>query len=287
MTRHTSISNTLPENDRLREALLSQDVGDVEDYIGLLIKDRVAIVTLANPVRLNAISLASWRRLKKIVENLQGANVGAVVVRGIGEKAFGAGADISEFPRTRMTPTDALEYNESIASALRAIAEFDRPVIAMVHGLAVGGGCELACACDIRICADDARLGIPIGRLGVTLGYTETKIVLRLIGPARLKWLLMSGELISADVAFAIGLVDRVVPRESLATSVATLVTAILNSSQATIQAAKIVTDMATRQLDAQDTEELTRIAVKVYGGEDLAEGVSAFLAHRFPHFTT
>jgi enoyl-CoA hydratase len=96
----------------------------------------------------------------------------------------------------------------------------------------------------------------------------------------------MSGELVSAETAFAIGLVEKVVPRASLAASTADLLTAVLESSQATIRAAKSVTNMATRLLVAQDTETLTRFAVEVYDGKDLAEGVTAFLEHRRPEFT-
>lgn len=270
----------------LVQRLESGDPGDVRDHVGLAIHERVAIVTLARPDRLNAMSLAAWRRVSDIIAlTSSNADVRVTVLRGLGDRAFGAGADISEFASTRMTPAAALEYNEAIARALRSIEEFPRPVIAMVHGLAVGGGCELACACDLRICADDARLGIPIGRLGVTLGHTETRAVLRLIGPSRLKWLLMSGELITAKTALAIGLVDQVIPRAMLAKRTAGLVEAILGSSQATMHAAKVVTNMAARELLPEDTETLTRIAVDVYGGADLPEGVAAFLSHRDPKF--
>ncbi|COX27533.1 enoyl-CoA hydratase [Mycobacterium tuberculosis] len=100
-----------------------------------------------------------------------------------------------------MSAADAAEYNESLAVCLRALTTMPIPVIAAVRGLAVGGGCELATACDVCIATDDARFGIPLGKLGVTTGFTEADTVARLIGPAALKYLLFSGELIGIEEA--------------------------------------------------------------------------------------
>ncbi|EFD75078.1 enoyl-CoA hydratase echA18 [Mycobacterium tuberculosis GM 1503] len=148
------------------------------------------------------LNLASWRRLKRLLDDLAGeSGLRAVVLRGAGDKAFAAGADIKEFPNTRMSAADAAEYNESLAVCLRALTTMPIPVIAAVRGLAVGGGCELATACDVCIATDDARFGIPLGKLGVTTGFTEADTVARLIGPAALKYLLFSGELIGIEEA--------------------------------------------------------------------------------------
>lgn len=271
--------------DALTDVLASSDCGDVEAGAGFLRWNGVALITLANPQRLNALNLDAWRRLARLMQSPEVVGADVVVVRGSGERAFGAGADISEFPETRMSPDSAAEYNEAIASCLRGIQSAAAPVFAMVHGLAVGGGCELAAACDVRICADDARLGIPIGHLGVTLGYTETAVLVRLIGPSRLKRLLFTGELVDAQTSLSIGLVDEVVPRDRLASTTARWVTSVLQSSRLTMRAAKAVTDMATRDLRPEDTDALTRFAIEVYGGPALAEGVDAFLSSRKPNF--
>lgn len=258
----------------------------VVDRVAEQIVDNVVVITLANPEAFNALSLGSWRRLLAVFTGLcRREGLRAVVLRGAGPKAFAAGADIKEFPETRMTAAAAIEYNESIARALRAVAELPVPVIASVQGLAVGGGCELITACDVRIASTAARFGIPIGKLGVTLGYTETVSVSRLIGPAELKYLLFSGELISADDAHRIGLVQRLTEPDSLVDAVTTLVDRIRTQSALTLSAAKVVTGMVGRPLTDSDADILTRITVEAYEGPDLKEGVAAFSQHRAPMF--
>jgi len=273
----------------LWSSLLGRDPesGQVVDYVGFQQVDDVVVVTLCRPDQLNALSLASWRRLAEVFEVLTGDNqLRAVVVRGAGDRAFGAGADIREFPQTRLGAARALHYNESIARALDAVAALPVPVVAMISGVAVGGGCELAAACDIRLAADGSRFGIPIGRLGVTLGYTEASAVARLIGPAMLKYLVFGGRIIDAAEALRCGLVQRVVPSKQLVAETVALVDAVRASSEVTIRAAKLVADMCGRPLTAQDTEALTRVAVEAYDGADLREGVAAFTEGRAPKFS-
>jgi enoyl-CoA hydratase len=262
---------------------------EIEHYIGLSRSTpRVALITLSRPDKRNPLSLRSWIRLAEVFNSLAAEpELRVVVVRGAGDEAFGAGADIAEFPQHRMTGPTAITYNEAIARALRAIREIPVPVIAMVRGLAVGGGCELAAVCDVRICADDARFGIPIGRLGVTLGYTEAQALVDLIGRANLKRLLFEGDLIDANEAMRLGLVQACVPPNELAFRVATMIEAILASAPVTIRAAKLVADMCDRELTARDTEALIRLTIEAYEGPDLREGVRAFLGRRTPHFGT
>lgn len=260
---------------------------EIEDYIGLNRRTRsVAVVTLARPEKRNALSLGSWKRLAAVFGELgDDPELRAVVVRGAGDLAFGAGADIAEFPSTRMTAPGAVDYNESIARALAAIGQVPVPVIAMIRGLAVGGGCELAAACDVRVAANDARFGIPIGRLGVTLGYTETRVLVNLIGRGNLKRLLFEGDLIDAAEALRIGLIEVSVPPEDVVRRTAAMVDAIAGQAPVTMRAAKLVSGMGDRELTGSDTELLTRITVEAYGGPDLREGVGAFLEHRRPNF--
>jgi enoyl-CoA hydratase len=270
------------------EALLRRDPApdQVTDRIAGERAGDVAVVTLARPEAHNALSLAAWRRLTGVFGALAATDgLRAVVVRGAGERAFSAGADIAEFPTVRTSAAAALDYNEAVAAALRAVGATPVPVIAMVHGLAVGGGCELAAACDVRIAAADARFGVPIGRLGVTLGHVEADALARLIGPAGLKYLLFSGRLLPADEALRLGLVQRIVARADLVAETVDLVEAIRSASAVTMRAAKAVADMCGRPLDAHDTERLTRLAVEAYDGDDLKEGVAAFLAGRPPVF--
>lgn len=260
--------------------------GETIDGVVLHIDGPVATVTLARPERLNALGLATWSRLRDVFTELEtAADLRVVVVRGSGDKAFAAGADISEFPELRLSAVDAQSYNRVLGDALQRIVALPLPVIAVVHGLAVGGGCELAAACDVRVASTDARLGIPIGKLGVTLGYVETRVVARLIGPARLKYLLFSGRLVDANEAFAMGLVDRVVAPADLEREVSTLVGSILSAAPTTMRAAKVVTNMSDRHLSEADAHTLTDLTLAAYEGSDLKEGVAAFLEKRPPQF--
>jgi enoyl-CoA hydratase len=243
-----------------------------------------AVVTLQKPDQLNALDYDGWRRLAAAFDLLKARpDLRLVVLRGAGQRAFAAGADIREFPERRQTAAAAVLYNEAVAAALGAVMTLPVPVIAMLNGLAVGGGCELAAACDVRISASHAKLGIPVGQLGVMLGPVESYAVARVIGAARLKWLLFSGELISATDAERIGLVDRVVDQHDLITEVAALARTILQSSPHTMRAAKQVTDMVSRGLTLGDVDVVTRLSVETYGGSELKRRVGAFLERSGP----
>ena len=258
----------------------------VIDRVALQRHQGVAIVTLSYPQALNALNLASWRRLKLLLDDLAAdPGLRALVLRGAGDQAFAAGADITEFPDTRMSAADAATYNESLAVCLRALSALPVPVIAAVRGLAVGGGCELSAACDVRIAAEDARFGIPLGKLGVILGLSEADTVARLIGPAGLKYLMFSAELIDVDTAARWGLVQKVVPADDLAAAVATLVGQICRQSAVTMRASKVVANMHGRALTAADSDALIRFSVDAYEGTDLQEGVAAFNQGRPPIF--
>jgi enoyl-CoA hydratase len=245
------------------------------------------VLTLARPERHNVISRDGWRRIAAGASAFASdRTLRAVLVRGAGAEAFGAGADIKEFPLTRMTARDAADYNDAVSGAIGAVCAIPVPVIAVIDGLAVGGGLELSAACDLRIATARSRFGLPIGRLGVTLGLTEAAALARLIGTAELKYLIVSGRLVDAARALRTGLVQQVVDdRSALVEEVVDLVAAIVAASQPTLLAAKAVVDMTTRPLTATDTERLARIAVEVYDGPDLDEGVAAFAERRPPQF--
>ncbi|WP_241010788.1 enoyl-CoA hydratase/isomerase family protein [Mycobacterium camsae] len=271
----------------VRQLMQSDPPSDaVIDRVALQRYRGVAVVTLSHPQAQNALNLASWRRLKLLFDDLATeTELRAIVVRGAGGKAFAAGADIKEFPDTRSTVADATNYNEAVAACLRALTAVPVPVIAAVRGLAVGGGCELSMACDVRIATDDARFGIPLGKLGVILGFTEAETVARLIGPAALKYLLFSGELIDVTDAARWGLVQKVVPSDELADVTAELVGQICRQSAVTMRASKVVANMCGRALTGADTDALIRFNVEAYGGADVREGVAAFNERRPPHF--
>ena len=271
-------------------ALLDALATDPAEAVGGVAAVRVggvAVLTLSNPAALNALALGTWQRLGALFVELAADDaLRAVVIRGAGGKAFSAGADISEFPERRMSAVAAFEYNRCVAHALDGVLACPAPVVAMVAGLAVGGGCELAAACDVRIASDDSRFGVPIGKLGVTLGHTEARALVRLIGPGRLKELIFSGRLLDAAEACASGLVERVVPRATLHEETAKLVEAIVAAAPTTLRSVKAVTEMVARDLTARDVEYLTQLTLTQYAGPELAEGVAAFLERRPPRFS-
>ena len=170
--------------------------------------DGVAVVTLANP-KVNALSAALLDELRDVAVGLTNDPPRAVLVTG-GPKVFAAGADISEFAG----PDEARRVGGSFLAALEAVAAIPRVTIAAIGGYALGGGCELALACDLRIASERARFGQPEILLGIIPGGGGTQRLARLVGPSRAKDLIFSGRQVTADEALLIGLVDRVVPTD-------------------------------------------------------------------------
>jgi enoyl-CoA hydratase len=259
---------------------------DAGDGVAVRLHAAIAEVILSRPAVHNALDYAMWSRIHEVFEQLAtDRTIRAILVRGAGGRAFSAGADISEFREQRLGVEAAARYNARIAGALRTVRRTHQPVVAMITGLAVGGGCELATACDLRIASDDARLGIPVARLGVTLGLEEITGLVALVGPGRAKDLLFTGRLIDAAEAHRIGLVDRVVPRAEVEQASWRLAETIAQAAPTAAIANKLAIGMVTHGPDHGDVERLRGLTDSVYAGRDLAEGVDAFLAKRDPTF--
>jgi enoyl-CoA hydratase len=246
----------------------------------------VSVVTLNRPVSHNSITLAMWQELASIIERL-GKTSTVIVLRGGGDSAFSVGADITEFPRVRMTEFAALGYSTAIAGAIDALRRSPAPVVAMMRGLAVGGGCELAAAADLRIAARGTRLGIPIGRLGVTLGLSEAAALVDLLGLARAKAFVLGGRLIDMEEALRIGLVDIACDPEDLAGETTELVLRLARSAWQTTRSTKRVLVAAASGSTTEHEKAFATELVSVYEGGDLREGVAAFLQRREPRFAT
>jgi enoyl-CoA hydratase/carnithine racemase len=234
----------------------------------------VAVMRLCRPP-LNALSEALLGELAAAARTMaRDADVHAVVVAG-GEKAFAAGADISEFGDQE----DAVRIERAFRDAFDAVATIPRPVIAAIRGFALGGGLELAMACDLRVAADSARVGQPEILLGIIPGAGGTQRLPRLIGPARAKELVWSGRQVRADEALAIGLVDRVVPSEEVEEQAVEWARTLAAGAVVAMGLAK---DAIDRGLDGSLADGLDREAaafVEVFGTEDAATGVRSFLA--------
>ncbi len=236
--------------------------------------DGVAVVRLNNG-KVNALSQALLGELAEVAAHLHAAPPGAVVITG-GDRLFAAGADISEFGGRE----DARRIGQGFHSALDAVAAIPRLVIAAVSGYALGGGCELALACDYRIAGEKAVFGQPEVLLGIIPGGGGTQRLARLVGPAQAKMIMMTGRQVNAAEALRIGLVDEVVPNEELtarAMALATSCAAGATAAQALIKDAVdrgLQTDLASGLAIELDGFE------QVFGTEDSQIGVASFLQH-------
>ena len=172
----------------------------------------IATVVLNNPDKLNAMTFGMWMRLGEIMRELDAdESLRCIVLRGVGEKAFAAGADIAEFEKVRTNAKVAKDYGMKIEGTMRAVKEYRHPTVAMIHGVCVGGGLEVASQCDLRICGESSRFGIPINKLGLVVGYGEMGALIDLVGRATALEILLEGRVFGAAEAKEKGLVNRVV----------------------------------------------------------------------------
>ena len=244
----------------------------------------LAVVTLDRPKALNALNTATLRELESAFEDLAGdAAIRVVLLTGAGGRAFAAGADIRELA--------AVAAEEGRAFALRGQGVFRRietlgkPVIACIQGFALGGGCELAMACTLRIAADDARLGQPEVKLGVIAGYGGTQRLPRLVGRGAALKLLLTGAIIDAREALRIGLVDEVVPAADLMTRAEALANEIAaNAPLAIAETLRAVDEGLSLPLELALLREAGRFG-ELCATADKAEGAAAFLEKRPPHW--
>lgn len=184
-------------------------------------RGQTARLLISNPGHLNAISVAMWRELQKCFSEISArSDLRVAVITGAGG-AFAAGADIAEFARVRMTRDQVRSYHEDIiAPALTAIMHCPLPVVAAIDGACVGGGLEIACACDLRIASDRSRFGVPINRLGFPMAPAEAAALVALVGGPVALELLLEGRVLDAEEAYDKGLVNRVVPQPLFADQV-------------------------------------------------------------------
>jgi enoyl-CoA hydratase len=236
--------------------------------------DGVAVVTLRNG-KVNSLSRAVLTRLLEIAEQLTEDPPGAVIITG-SDRIFAAGADISEFGG----PEEAREIGALFVAALNAVAAIPRMVIAAVSGPALGGGCELALACDLRIAADSARFGQPEILLGIIPGGGGTQRLARLVGPARAKNMILTGRQVATDEAAAMGLIDEVVPRDELLGRARELAVQLARGPLAAHALAKAAIDDGLQVTLAEGLALEQAAFVEVFRTEDARLGVASFLEH-------
>lgn len=254
------------------------------DTLMVTIAERVATITINRPDKRNALNAAVRRDILEALDELRGEDeVRVVVFTGAGDKAFIAGADIAEF--AERTPLEQRTVMEG-RRIFDEIAAFQKPTIAMINGFALGGGCELAMACDMRIAARSAKLGQPEIRLGLIPGGGGTQRLPRLVGAGRALKLILSGDIIDAAEALRIGLVDDVVDDDQLRAHTINLARAIAAHSPVALALAKAAVRAAFEAPLAAGLAMERELFITAFGSEDRREGVAAFMEKRAPGFT-
>jgi enoyl-CoA hydratase/carnithine racemase len=255
----------------------------VSEHLILDTAGHVATLTIDRPAKRNAMSYAMWSALPGLLDLVRHDDAIRVLVLRGGEH-FSAGADISEFTTLRADADGAAKYGEAVHAGERAIATLGKPTIAAINGFCVGGGCELALACDIRVAESGARFGITPAKLGIVYGFTSTKRLVDAVGPAWAKQILFGGEIIDADTALRIGLVNEVHEPEAVHARVKELAETIASRAQVSLRGAKTIVDLIT---DGQHEEDSAVHALydEAVRSAEYAEGVAAFLEKRSPNF--
>ncbi len=246
----------------------------------------IATLVLNRPDKHNPISFEMYETIPRLIADVaEDRGVKVLVVRGAGEKAFAAGADISEFKTIRADSAGAKIYNEAVQDAELALTSLDMPTIAMVHGFCIGGGCGLALACDFRFTADTGRFGITPAKLGLVYSLESTKRLVDLVGTANAKYILFSGRQVDAERALRIGLVDEVYASSDVERQTREFAGLLCTRAQFSVRSTKqIIRRIVGGQTD--DDEHTIDLRNGSFDTADYAEGVQAFLEKRDPRFT-
>jgi enoyl-CoA hydratase/carnithine racemase len=253
------------------------------DTILLEKKERIAFITLNRPEVFNAINDKMISELGEVVSDIhKDPSIRVVIITGAG-KAFQAGADIGEL--SRMNPLQILNWNQRLVQNLNALESMRQPVIAAINGFALGGGLELALACTIRVASDKVKMGLPEVKIGIIPGAGGTQRLPRLVGKGMASEMVLTGEMIDAQTAFRIGLVNKVVPQEELMKTSRDIADKItLNGPIAVFLAKDAIEVGGSLPLDAA-IQYAQKNCITCFSTEDMKEGTQAFIEKRLPQF--
>lgn len=239
-----------------------------------------------NPERHNATSFEMWQALPLVLEAyVKDPELRVIVFRGIGEKAFSAGADISQFKEMRSGAEAVKEYNAAADAANQALRECSKPTIAMIRGYCIGGGTAIAVGCDVRIAADDARFGVPAARLGLGYRFEGIKRLASIVGPSLTGEIFFTARQFTAQEALHMGLVNRVMPAGEIESYTRDYANSIAVNAPLTIAAVKRSLIELQKESDERDLALCQRLVDACFASEDYREGQAAFMEKRKPQF--
>jgi enoyl-CoA hydratase/carnithine racemase len=244
-------------------------------------------IVFNQPEKRNAVSQEMWQLMPEYVRELEADDaIRVVVLRGAGDQAFVAGADISQFKERRRNMADNEEYSRISGRGTDALQALGKPLLAMIHGYCVGGGVSIAITCDLRLAGDDARFGIPAARLGLGYHYRGMEKLMHLIGPAYTKEIFFTGRTdFSAHDALRMGLVNQVVPKAELEDFTRDYALRIAGNAPLTLRSVKANVEQILRPPGDRDLAMLDKLLADCFNSEDYQEGVRAFSEKRRPRF--
>lgn len=250
----------------------------------LSVSEDIAKVTINRPTKLNALNSETLMEIEKAFNYIKNEdNIKVTIVTGAGEKAFVAGADISELKACNSE--SGKTFSEQGQKVFDLIENLRKPVIAAINGFALGGGCELALACHIRLASENAKFGQPEVNLGIIPGYGGTQRLSRLINTGRALEYILTGNLINSEEALRIGLINRIIPNEELIHKAEEMAKLIASKGQIAVGLA-LESVLSTNNLNQSEGLKLeSELFGKCCGSEDFNEGTTAFLEKRKPHF--
>jgi enoyl-CoA hydratase len=253
------------------------------EFVEYLVEEGIAIITINHPPA-NALDKKTTCELGQVFDELASEKrVKGVILTGAGEKIFVAGADITMFPE--MDQKQGEEFSKELQDVFNKIEDFEKVVICAVNGMALGGGCELAMACDIRIASESAKFGQPEVNLGVIPGAGGTQRLPRLVSKGKAKEIIFTGDMISASEAKEIGLVDRLAEKGEAVSEAKKMLNKILEKGPIAIQYAKKAIDEGINMTLSEGLKLETRLFGELFKTEDQKEGAKAFLEKRKPQF--
>ena len=244
----------------------------------------IAWIEFSNPKKRNAISLQMWKNLPQVIKKLKNdKNLRVLIVRGEGD-SFSAGGDISEFKAVFATPNSSYDFSKSINKAFNALVHFPRPTIAMIKGGAVGGGCGLALACDIRIASENAYLAVTPAKLGIIYPFSEIKRLVATVGISKAKDMLFSARIIKADEAKKLSMLNHVFSTKELEMKTLEYAALLANNSPNSLMVIKeIISEIENGKIKASPT--INEKINNAFDSEDFRKGYEAFLKKIKPIF--